>query len=316
MPRAIEINKLSAVLPDKIDIFLVFASFETRTAVASSGLAHGQALNTVLFYTEGCQAIVSDNLAELQKLHPNSRAVAVNASNSIAITDKFIDEISRAVKDKPNKCTAVVDATTFTRESLLILLRVLREFSSYIGSCTFLYTPAKSMSLDWLSKGVIDYRPIIGYLGEFSPVKKLHLVLMMGFEIDRARNIVMKYEPDLISIGVGSQVGSINNELYEKNKRFADELQITLGVNVGRFEFSLTEPYATKKLIMEYLEKFGDEYNTVIAPLNNKLSTLGAGLFAIDNTGVQLCYAQPELYNIENYSTPENECYVTKIDLE
>ncbi|PKM45200.1 MAG: hypothetical protein CVV05_07470 [Gammaproteobacteria bacterium HGW-Gammaproteobacteria-1] len=138
---------------------------------------------------------------------------------------------------------------------------------------------------------------------------------MTGFEVERAWNIVSKYEPDLVSIGIGAKDNSISMEFYERNCKFAKELESLFGVAVGHFEFSLTDPYETGAALIAYIDSHNGNYNTVVAPLNNKLSTIGAGLAAIKNKNIQLCYAQPEAYNAETYSVPDENCYVVDIQI-
>lgn len=47
--------------------------------------------------------------------------------------------------------------------------------------------------------------------------------------------------------------------------------------------------------------------------MNNKLSTIGASLVAIDNPRVQLIYAKAIEYNVIGYSKPMNETYFFQI---
>ncbi len=45
-------------------------------------------------------------------------------------------------------------------------------------------------------------------------------------------------------------------------------------------------------------ERFKD-YNIVIAPMNKKISTIGAALLPLENTDIQLCYVPARYYNTE-----------------
>jgi hypothetical protein len=44
--------------------------------------------------------------------------------------------------------------------------------------------------------------------------------------------------------------------------------------------------------------------------LNNKISTIGAGLAAIENESIQLTYAKPAIYNVEGYSKANDDIYI------
>jgi hypothetical protein len=49
--------------------------------------------------------------------------------------------------------------------------------------------------------------------------------------------------------------------------------------------------------------------NIVIAPLHTKLSTIGVGLYALEHTEAQVCYAPVEEYNETAYSAPGRDIY-------
>ena len=51
-------------------------------------------------------------------------------------------------------------------------------------------------------------------MGEIEEYKPLHLVLLSGFEISRAKEIIDTIEPDYISIGFGDKNRSISTGLY------------------------------------------------------------------------------------------------------
>lgn len=316
MSNAILFERLRQFLPDSIDVYFACASFESRSVVASRWVSMLAVNSAVLFYAEKYVAVSRNNLNILISLFAGAgKSVGFNVYDPIQMADIIVDEFER-IPRKGYGCNVVIDATTFTRESLLILFRVLHKYRRNIARATIIYTPAKTMSSDWLSKGVVEYRPVLGYLGDISPIRKLHMIMMIGFEIDRARKIIARYEPDKISVGIGAKDNSIRTEFFERNKKFATELENIFGEGVGRFEFSLTDPYDAEVSINSYLANFHDEFNTVISPLNNKISTIGAGLVAIGNKSVQLCYAQPEVYNTDNYSTADDICYITEIRMD
>lgn len=44
--------------------------------------------------------------------------------------------------------------------------------------------------------------------------------------------------------------------------------------------------------------------------MNNKMSTVGVALAAMQNENVQICYAPAVIYNESNYSLPGKDCYI------
>jgi hypothetical protein len=180
----------------------------------------------------------------------------------------------------------------------------------------FLYTPAKEYSLNqkndekWLSKGIRDIRSVLGYSGELTPSKKNHLIILVGFEVERVLQLIESYEPAVVSLGISSADQSINADHFKINeKRYVNILNAYQ--NAKRFDFSAIDPDKTKEQLRKQIDLFPG-HNVIIATLNTKISTIGAGLLAIEDPTIQLCYATANQYNIEGYSLPDDECYILK----
>jgi len=149
-----------------------------------------------------------------------------------------------------------------------------------------------------------------------------HLVIVVGYEYDRALRIISALEPSSLSLAFGKSDSftterSSNSKHYGAKEHF-DELAVAALAyfpddKFHKFEISCNNPVKTKSEIKTHLESIGvDEtnHNITIFALNNKPSTLGVGLFGIENTDVQLCYAPALIYNYTNYSKPGNDCYM------
>jgi hypothetical protein len=138
---------------------------------------------------------------------------------------------------------------------------------------------------------------------------------MAGFEVERAAEVINQYEPSSLSIGKGGRDQSVSILHHEQNKYFFNKLnsfvndQDTYHHNVKHFDFSCINPFDTKRQLLEHIAeiKTTSDVNIVICPLNTKLSTVGVALAAIENQEIQICYAEPEEYNIENYTEPGDE---------
>ena len=78
-----------------------------------------------------------------------------------------------------------------------------------------------------------------------------------------------------------------------------------------RFDFSCINVEETIRNIEKIIDS-NNKMNYILAPLNTKLSTVAAGIVALRNETVQLCYPIPEAYNIE-YASPSGN--VTIVDL-
>jgi len=300
---------------ENINTFLCCSSFEDRCLVIPESLKDISPVMVYIFENVEYLNEISSNSKKLLDIFNNQvTPTPIYNTDPIKTSMAFINVINETLT-KNDEIRLALDITTFTRESLLILIRVIDDFKDVIKKITLLYTPAKSMNEIWLSKGVDEFRSVLGFSGVFSPKKPLHLMIMAGFELERALLTIDEYEPAFITIGLGSKDESIRPEFYKKNKIFVDDLVSIFGSQVRTFTFSLIDPVSCKNSILNYLSKL-DNYNTLISPMNNKISTIGAGLAALENKDIQLCYAQAQTYNFKGFSTPDSKVYVIDIELD
>jgi ribosomal protein S15P/S13E len=305
---------------DRIDVFISCSSFEERCLVIPRLAVKFNAKYRVVFYNINEVSAIRTNAQKLFELGAeNTELIKLNSDDPIQNYLKIIrlfDQIATKYPDKPN---IVIDTTTFTHETLLVLLRILHLRISDLGQISVCYVGAKEYSTNmkdesnkWLSKGVDEIRTILGYPGFTDPTKENHLIILFGFEFERTKKIIEEYEFDIITLGFGDEPIQ-NNHMrinYERHQRLLKEHP-----EAREFKFSLRDPINTKAQLLKYVkskELIG--LNTVIAPLNNKLSTIGAGLAAIANEDIQLAYAKATIYNTAGYSTPNEDIYYCKID--
>lgn len=213
----------------------------------------------------------------------------------------------------------LVDITTFTHEALLILLRLLQARVKR-GSVVLAYAPAAEYSVGlppeekWLSKGITDIRSVLGYPGDSRPSRKSHLIVLVGFEGDRAELLLDAYQPHVISLGFG-QEGTATAAQHQQVNRFAFAQLASKVSQYNEFEFSCVDVAAVEATIGVQAGRFPD-CNVVIAPMNTKLSTVGVAGAAFRNDDIQLCYASASQYNVEGYSRPGTTCVLTALSPE
>lgn len=166
----------------------------------------------------------------------------------------------------------------------------------------------------WLSKGCVDIRSVLGYPGIVIPTKNTHLIVLVGFEQDRATQLINAFEPMTLSLGYGAPKSSIHEKHHRANVIFYNMVRrmTTIHGDVHSFEFSCENPFACQTTIIEQINRTPD-LNVVIAPMNNKISAIGSALSVIKDERVQLCYLQPDRYNYKCYSMPDDRCYLFSI---
>lgn len=301
----------------KVNTFICAASFEDRCVSVANSIDLINIDLKVLCFNENEKLILNKNIDLLKVILSNPTELQFSSNDPIIIGDALF----RFLSDKKNKELGhiLIDTTTFTHEGLLIVIKFLQIYKNAYTKLTLAYVGASEYSLNeekienkWLTKGIKNIRSVLGFPGLLKPSKKNHLVVLFGFESERTKQLIEQFEFDKISLGFGSQSGSISSTHFKINiERHKELLKYH---PAEQFEFSLTDPLETKNNIISHLKDSVD-YNIVIAPMNTKLSTVGAALVSFEMPFVQLCYVQASEYNVYGYSKPSNECYIIEIEL-
>lgn len=257
------------------------------------------------------------NLSPRSHFGEKGLVTSLSINNPLQTVDNLLP-ILESYGSEP-KLNVVIDITTFTRESLLIVLRLLAYFLHGESKLSLVYNTALDYSIGlnlpdkWLSKGINVVRSVLGYPGFSSPINKLHLIVMSGFKDERTAKLIEKYEASIVSIGVGDEA-STHPTFHDGNFTYFQRVCSNLQV-VDEFTFSLKDPFATKVELQQQIAKYPD-HNVTIAPMNNKISTVGAALVGIADPDIQLCYAQANYYNFDAYSTPGHHFYLFDFPIE
>ncbi|MCU0118925.1 hypothetical protein N8H74_11720 [Pseudomonas sp. B2M1-30] len=251
---------------------------------------------------------------------PNSEILGADSKSLIETIDLIQEKLEEpGIRGKE----IVVDITSLSHEMLVAFMGLLQSKNLLKGT-TLLYTGADEYSFNtskdqkWLSRGVVDIRSILGFPGTMLPSKKLHLIIMVGFETERSTEVINRYEPSRLTIAYGAKDHSVSEEHHLTNLGFAQNILNNFLENPRsidsphNLEFSCTDPFFTKSSLESYISQFPNE-NIVICPLNTKISTVGAALAALEMPDIQICYAQPAEYNILGYASPGKEITIIKL---
>lgn len=287
-----------------VDLFICSSGFEERSTRLALSLNTNKISDSVIFHLNDTYKASNVNLNKIQEKIPEIKVIEYPKNSSLETFDIFYDTLKRINTDKSNiSLNVVIDITTFSREVLLILIKVisLRSFSNF--KTTIVYTPNESYSNEdgnfWMTKGVREIRSIIGFSGLHSPSKKLMLLILNGFEEERTEHIIECFEPDKIVFGRPNKKGSINQSLNAISCSKYDSIKIRhQNLITEEFEFSCVDIKTTINELNRIITENKD-FNIVISPLNNKISTIGVAITAINNEEVQVCYASANQYNID-----------------
>jgi hypothetical protein len=309
----IKLEKLTEQLPSKFK-FICFASYEERSVKCAKSINSSSIDDCVIFRSIEHKSLPSAQ--QIKEYIPQGREIPLKLSD-FSKTAYTITQTVEELFENPDDCsTLIIDVTTFTHECLLIALRAVHlqnQQKQKFTNIYCVYTSAEKYS-SWLSKGCKDVRNVYGFPGFFKPQKKNALILLAGYEIERATRTIELLEPDILFLGIGKNPTHENNT--EDMKAYAEKITNWVKCrqeNNSTFEFSCDDIEDAYKTLKTEIQNKKQDYNIIIVPLNTKLSTIATLLVALDEKDIQVCYSVPEFYNEEDYSTPD--VYVTLVEM-
>ena len=310
------LDDINRVLSGDIDLFICSASFEDRCLSIAGNLSRARIRHALIAMNSRFEMAVDRNYERLRALFAGKETtMLVDSMDPVFTTANTADALRKLTGT--GSLRIVIDITTFTHEALLILFRLCDLALDRSNTVDFVYATAGEYSLGdkpsekWLSKGISEVRSVMGYAGVFVPSRRTHLVILAGFEDYRALNLVREVEPALVSIGYGDRSERGTRAHQDANERSVERIRRlirNLVGNVEEFVFACYDSRAAQRAIEKALAA-EPKYNGVVAPMNTKISTLGAGRVALHSEAVQVCYAQADTYNFRRYSRPGTEFY-------
>jgi hypothetical protein len=317
--RKFKAEAIASQITSQINMFICCASYEIRCRTLASYIDSTSVQVALIGSYVEVASLVSDSKKYLYERF-GDRSVPLEFSARYPLTTA--NNLDAALKKSSiTNRICLVDISTFTHESLLILFKLLiihkksndKIFIVYTNAAE--YNPGVPDENKWLSYGVREVRTVLGYPGEVVPSKQSHLIILVGYEHERASELIRAFEPDLLSLGHGKSGTQTAVQHHQTNQHFFGLVRQAVATHPGvnTFEFSCNDPIATKVAILEQIALY-PECNHIIAPMNTKLSTIGSGLVSSEDSKIQICYAEPLQYNYRNYSSPGEDCYLIEFD--
>lgn len=313
--------KVSDILIEEFDVFVCFVSFEKRSFSLSKNIDVNKFSKVFVVRNEKTaeNKYVLESATELETRFGNKMEyIGVDFDNPLLSADNLKAKFD-FLQFKEEKTKILLDISTFTHEMLLMFLCILREWKNKVEltsvyANTLDYSPEETVENKWLSRGLRDVRTVLGFPGDNLPSQKTHLVLIVGYEYERAYNIINVIEPNSLSLGYVEAEETSTEKNKDANSHYLRLIEeMTISYDIDRFTISCRNVEKTVKELNKIIDAHKGE-NIVIVPLNNKVSTIAVAITVFNNPEVQICYGQPILYNEENYSTPGNEFFCYKFE--
>lgn len=268
----------------------------------------------ILENSNGSESIKT-NTTTLKSFFPKTaKVLSVDYKDPLRIADSILPEIKRDTTGR--KTRMLVDITTFTHEILMIFLRIAAIKRTQVSiSCIYTnaadYCSSSDLDRKWLSRGCSEVHSVLGYPGLLFPSQKDRLIVLVGYEFNRAADVIAALEPNYLTLVYGSPDNSTTEKNKEASKLYS-ELTQQLAFNydsVEKIEIPCDDPEKATIILCELYKSHADE-NIIVIPMNNKLSTVAVAKSIMQVDCVQACYAPAVVYNEADYSTPGNTCYL------
>jgi len=285
------------------DVFIICSSFEERSK-ALIDLFDKDILfenSIIVNYDESTKT----NLRDYNYIYIKKQLNKISNKVHTILCDRhdpldFLSKLKYIVDKKliNVKGNLLLDITTFTKQYTLILLK-------YVDNLTFksikiCYTEPLYYSKNTpLSYGRIGINAVPSYGGHYDRTKEKLLMLLLGYEGDRAYGIWERITPNKTIAYIGKPAYS--NGIISKVERFNQKLIKKLPKNSIKFLPAL-DPFEANKRLKKDISCYINEYNISICPLGPKPQIIGLYNALKIYNDVQVIYASPKYYEEQYFS--------------
>lgn len=290
----------------KDELFISCVSYEQRSVGVLGRLDKGYRAHIGLF-------VVNEEFLEFRNVKANMKRIKRilrrsphfdhrrDVLSSIDNPVKVIMEIDKTLKNRlgdRSRIDVTFDMTTFPRCELLAILYYIRHLSA-VDTIRVLYISPDRYGI-WLSEG---YRhSIIPPFFEGPPTfgKRTALLILTGFEYERAVSLIDDLEPSAVILGKPSP--GTAEDFKDGSSEIIKKLARTRRVTKIIHDVPGNDPFLCKNAVRGIIESKSSLYDFFVAPLGTKLEALGVYLAYEENPDFRIVYPVPLVYNVGGYS--------------
>jgi len=292
------LTRLNEHKPD--DIFICCASFEERCL--SSTATMGTDFLTkfaVIFVVEepAYKKQVEHNMFRLQtelrkKATEGIFVISCQRENPLEGISQMEDILRQCKLKADGGPFITVDISGFTKIYLLELLHYL-AIEKELGLPRLLHTTQRYLPTK-LTQGIQQITTIPNFYGSPSLEKETALVLLLGFEPERALAVWKQLNPAKTTALITNPPRYGNLDYLKYAKQNNADLLSKPSVEVR--DIPADNPYAVKNALEAIHEETKDAFNMVIGPFGTKPQVVGVFLFCQEHRKVQVVYSFPTTY--------------------
>jgi hypothetical protein len=290
------------------DLFIACISYEPRTTGVLQVLDFNYKGDFAFFIVNERSKNIEKNINLVRDLTNNrffNEIFIKNFSidNPIGIIIK-IDEMIKEKFSSKEKIDITLDITTFPRIELLPLLYYIRHHPK-VDILRILYiSPLKYGK--WLARGH-RYSSIPSFFeGPNFFKKKTALIILTGFESERAISLIDDVEPTKLILAM-AYPGAFK-EFDRISQSVISHIKILRDIEKDVLEISASDPYECKDTLRKIIDQ-NSSYDFFIAPMGTKLEVLGTYLAYEENANFRIIYPRALAYNIDDYSRGCRDIY-------
>lgn len=136
--------------------------------------------------------------------------------------------------------------------------------------------------------------------------RKIGLLILTGYEKDRAINLIDDLEPSAYYLA--RSVPGTAEEFEARSTEIADEIRVRREIEAHNITIPGNDPYKCKEELVEFFAH-NSKYDFYVAPIGPKPAVLGLYLAYEQNQNFRIIYPFPINYNVENYSYGRKQIY-------
>ena len=263
------------------NILILYPSWESRSYsgflrdIEKSSFSHSIIVRNATHHREEAQKQVEEIRKKCMENHINISYLDIDSD--VANNWRIIENEIATFVDKEDKIS--IDITTMSRNIVWSILYFLRE---KVKNVDVVYHKPRTYNNEWISREPEQPRLLFKHSGIYDLAKKTTLVLVTGFDEDRTKYMLYKYEPQ----------------------------KVYLLVQKGEEDFGLNRDNIISKQIDTYAPDFGfkivesvikeeKQSNVILASFGPKPSAIATYRCYMQHPEIALCYLPCKEYNVD-----------------